>query len=90
MLSEEGFLLVRERLQITNSPYYEKHLFLIPSKHKLTELIVKISHAKVFHAQLSSTLIQTREKIRILKCRSCTKSVLNKFTVYKNFNGQQV
>lgn len=51
MLSEESLLLIRGRLQKSNSPIYEKHPIVIPAKHKLTEITVKDLHEKVFYSK---------------------------------------
>ena len=66
---------------------------MIPSKHKLSDLIIKDAHERVLHAGVAETLVQIREKFWILKGKQSVKSVLNKCIICKKFNvrpGKQV
>ncbi|XP_054717305.1 uncharacterized protein LOC129226700 [Uloborus diversus] len=93
VLSEEGVLLVRGRLQKSNLTFHGRHPIIIPDKHLFTSLVIKDSYERVLHAGVADTLVQTREKFWILRGRQCVKSVLNICYICKKFNirpGQQV
>ncbi|GFR19965.1 integrase catalytic domain-containing protein [Trichonephila clavata] len=66
---------------------------ILPSKSRLTELLIWESHKRVFHSGVSHTLVQVREKYWILKARQTIKSLLKKCIICKRFNsnpGNQV
>ena len=48
---------------------------MIPSKHKLSDLIIKDAHERVLHAGLAETLVQITRKILDFKgktnCQNC-------------------
>ncbi|KFM63037.1 hypothetical protein X975_02648, partial [Stegodyphus mimosarum] len=93
ILSDEGLLLVRGRLQKSNLLFNNKHPIVIPSKHKLSELIIRDAHERVFHAGISDTLVHIREKFWLLRGKQCVKSILSKCVICKKYNvhpGQQV
>ncbi|GBM30585.1 hypothetical protein AVEN_27619-1 [Araneus ventricosus] len=76
-LDSNGILRVTGRLgKSTHLSTFEKHPIILPSKTKLTELLIWDSHKRVFHSGVSHTLVQVREKYWILKSRQTIKSVL--------------
>ncbi|GBM13210.1 hypothetical protein AVEN_187982-1 [Araneus ventricosus] len=86
-LDSNGILRVTGRLgKSTHLSTFEKHSIILPSKTKLTELLIWDSHKRVFHSGVSHTLVQVREKYWILKSRQTIKSVLSKCTICKRFN----
>ncbi|GBM23688.1 hypothetical protein AVEN_187976-1 [Araneus ventricosus] len=86
-LDSNGILRVTGRLgKSTHLSTFEKHPIILPSKIKLTELLIWDSHKRVFHSGVSHTLVQVREKYWILKSRQTIKSVLSKCTICKRFN----
>ncbi|GBM14578.1 hypothetical protein AVEN_34987-1 [Araneus ventricosus] len=86
-LDSNGILRVTGRLgKSTHLSTFEKHPIILPSKTKLTELLIWDSHKRVFHSGVSHTLVQVREKYWILKSRQTIKSVLSKCTICKRFN----
>ncbi|GBO18374.1 hypothetical protein AVEN_130645-1 [Araneus ventricosus] len=86
-LDSNGILRFTGRLgKSTHLSTFEKHPIILPSKTKLTELLIWDSHKKSFHSGVSHKLVQVREKYWILKCRQTIKSVLSKCTICKRFN----
>ncbi|CAL1270294.1 unnamed protein product [Larinioides sclopetarius] len=86
-VSGNGILRVTGRLgKSTHLSTFEKHPIILPSKAKLTELLIWNSHKRVFHSGVSHTLVQVREKYWILKSRQTIKSVLGKCTICKRLN----
>ena len=67
LLSQEGLLLVRGRLQESEMQFSIRHPIMIPSKHKLSGLIVRDAHEKVLQAGISDTLVQVCEKFWFLE-----------------------
>ncbi|GFT96606.1 integrase catalytic domain-containing protein [Trichonephila clavipes] len=61
-LDGNGVLRVTGRLgKTTHLSANEKHLIILPSKSRLTELLIWESHKRVFHSGVSHTLVQVRE-----------------------------
>ncbi|GFT64162.1 integrase catalytic domain-containing protein [Trichonephila clavipes] len=93
-LDDNGVLRVTGRLRkTTHLSANEKHPIILPSKSRLTELLIWESHKRVFHSGVSHTLVQVREKYWILKARQTIKSLLKKCITCKRFNsnpGSQV
>ncbi|GFU78876.1 integrase catalytic domain-containing protein [Trichonephila clavipes] len=66
------------RLRNTDINYNQKFPILLPSKHKLTYLIVEYFHKKFLHSGPHSLLYQIRQKFWILNGRNiCRKIVHN-------------
>ncbi|GFU32840.1 integrase catalytic domain-containing protein [Trichonephila clavipes] len=93
-LDDNGVLRVTGRLgKTTHLSANEKHPIILPSKARLTELLIWESRKRVFHSGVSHTLVQVREKYWILKARQTIKSLLKRCISCKRFNsnpGSQV
>ncbi|GFU32829.1 integrase catalytic domain-containing protein [Trichonephila clavipes] len=77
-IDSEGILRVGGRLRNSDINYNQKFPILLPSKHKLTYLIVEYFHKKFLHSGPQSLLYQIRQNIWILNGRNiCRKVVLN-------------
>ncbi|GFV78761.1 integrase catalytic domain-containing protein [Trichonephila clavipes] len=60
-IDSEGILRVGGRLRNSDINYNQKFPILLPSKHKLTYLIVEYFHKKFLHSGLQSLLYQIRQ-----------------------------
>lgn len=56
MIDGSGLLRVDGRLQNANIPISQKHPILLPSRHHVTDLIIREIHERNFHAGIQSTL----------------------------------
>lgn len=68
-LDDKNILPVSGRLQKTTSPPDENRPIILPSKSKLTKLLIWNFHEKVFPSSVSHTLVRLRETLRNLRAR---------------------
>lgn len=84
-LDEKGILRVGGRLINTHLTRDQKHPILLPSKHHVTDLIIRETHLRSHHAGIQSTLFTLRQKFWLIdgknqvrkivrKCISCIKN----------------
>ncbi|KAL7880972.1 hypothetical protein SRHO_G00032260 [Serrasalmus rhombeus] len=91
-LDEDALLSVGGRLQHSDLCYREKHPWILPSKHKYTEMVVQNQHEQICHAGVQDTLVQTREKYWILKAWQVVRKVVSGCVFCRKFKakpGQQ-
>nr|XP_042896557.1 uncharacterized protein LOC122269086 [Parasteatoda tepidariorum] len=77
ILDEEGLLRVGGRLENSQLSYSSKHPILLPSKCKLTEIIVKYYHVKYFHVGAQHLLFQVRQKYWPIHGRNLSKKIVH-------------
>ena len=75
-IGENGLVRVGGRLKNALIPYSQKFPIILPSKHKLTELIIRDAHHKQLHAGTTALLATLREKYWILSARSVIRRIL--------------
>ncbi|GBM09627.1 hypothetical protein AVEN_223462-1, partial [Araneus ventricosus] len=63
----------------------EKHPLILPTKSRLSQLLMIREHQRLHHAGVSETLTQIRENYWILCGRQTVKSCLNKCLICKKF-----
>lgn len=63
------------RLQLSDLPYSEKHLILLPPKHHVTQIIVR---EKSMHRGTQGILNALRSKFWLINGRNSVKSVIHK------------
>ena len=87
-LGKDGLLQVGGRLH--NAPIDDSAKFpiLIPSRHKLSELIIHDAHVRVLHSGLQSTITCIRERFWITCIRQRVKSLLRGCVVCKRVMGK--
>ncbi|XP_070529961.1 uncharacterized protein [Cardiocondyla obscurior] len=76
-LDERGLMRVGGRLQ--NSKllnFAQKHPILLPSRHQLTDKIIREIHEKHYHAGIQTTLYTLRQKYWILDGRNQVRKVI--------------
>ena len=84
-LDSEGIIRVGGRLDNSNLSYNKKHPILLPSNHKLSELIFEYFHNKFFHVGPQALLHHVRQNYWILNGRSLARKIVHKCVVcFKN------
>ena len=75
-LNKEGIMCCGGRIH--NAPLSDstKFPYLLPKKHRLTELIIRDTHEKHFHTGTNSTVTYLRQKYWIPAARQCVRSIL--------------
>ncbi|GFX32543.1 integrase catalytic domain-containing protein [Trichonephila clavipes] len=76
-IDSEGILRVGGRLRNSDINYNQKFPILLPSKHKLTYLIVEYFHKKFLHSGPQSLLYQIRQNFWILNGRNICRKVVH-------------
>ncbi|GFV36985.1 integrase catalytic domain-containing protein [Trichonephila clavipes] len=76
-IDSEGILRVGGRLRNSDINYNQKFPILLPSKHKLTYLIVEHFHKKFLHSGPQSLLYQIRQNFWILNGRNICRKVVH-------------
>ncbi|GBO28884.1 hypothetical protein AVEN_13783-1 [Araneus ventricosus] len=83
-LDNKGVMRVGGRLKNSQLPYSGKHPIILPSKGKLTEMIVRYYHEKYFHLGPQHLLFQVRQKYWPIRGRNvCRKIVHNCVVCFK-------
>ncbi|GBN50878.1 hypothetical protein AVEN_270062-1 [Araneus ventricosus] len=83
-LDNKGVMRVGGRLENSQLPYSGKHPIILPSKGKLTEMIVRYYHEKYFHLGPQHLLFQVRQKYWPIRGRNvCRKIVHNCVVCFK-------
>ncbi|GBM79999.1 hypothetical protein AVEN_203766-1, partial [Araneus ventricosus] len=83
-LDNKGVMRVGGRLENSQLPYSGKHPIILPSKGKLTEMIVRYYHEKYFHLGPQHLLFQVRQKYWPIHGRNvCRKIVHNCVVCFK-------
>ena len=75
---DDGFQRYNGRLQNAPIPFAARHPLLLPSRHRLTELIALDTHRLVKHAWVKDTLTELRQRYWIPKGRSFVRKLLFK------------
>ena len=75
---DDGLLRFNGRLQNAPIPLETRHPILLPSRHKLTELIILNAHQLVKHAWVKDTLTELRQRYWITKGRNYVRKLLFK------------
>ena len=75
---ENGVLRFQGRLGNAPIPLTARHPILLPSHHRLTELIVLDTHQNVKHAWVKDTLTELRQRYWVTKGRSFVRKLLFK------------
>ncbi|XP_018403789.1 PREDICTED: uncharacterized protein LOC108780532 [Cyphomyrmex costatus] len=75
-LDENGLIRVGGRLKESKLAYAQKHPILIPSRHFLTDLIIRETHEKHFHTGIQTTLYMIRQKFWLLDGRNQVRKIV--------------
>ena len=77
---------VRGRLASAPVPYEKKHPILLPSKHNVTDLIIKQYHESLGHMGQECVSSSLREAFWVVKGRSAVRRVLRRCIVCQRSN----
>lgn len=75
-IDEKGLIRLGARLELAHLTDYQKFPFILPGKHRFTELLINREHQNLLHSGVSNTLVQIRDYYWIIKGRQAIKSVL--------------
>ena len=75
--SEGDIIRVGSRLDRSRLPYEQVNPVLLPRKHHVSTLIMKLAHVKVKHAGRERTLCESRAKYWILGGRKLAKDIIH-------------
>lgn len=75
-IDENGIIRVGGRLKLSELTFAQKHPILLPSHHFLTDLIIKETHEKYYHAGIQTTLYTIRRKFWLLDGRNQVRKVV--------------
>ncbi|XP_063915021.1 uncharacterized protein LOC135131281 [Zophobas morio] len=77
-LDNRGFLRVGGRLQHPQLPFDAKHPLLLPSKHRLTELLIEQFHVRYLHVGHQTLFFLLRQQFWILSAKRAIRSVVSR------------
>ncbi|CAH8641973.1 unnamed protein product [Schistosoma margrebowiei] len=89
----DGLLCVGGRLSYSDVPNAFKHPIILPSRHLVTEMIVRHYHKEQGHTGTSQVLAMIRKRYWIIKGTSTVKRVIGKCVTCRRFTmntGQQL
>ena len=86
-LDEQSVIRCKGRLDNSELDGACKTPILLPSRHRLTELIIQDCHERVLHSGLSTTLATTRERFWIVKGRQTVKRILKSCVICRKLEG---
>lgn len=75
-IDENGLIRVGGRIQKSNLPISQKHPILLPSRHQLTDKIIREAHEKRFHAGIKTTVYCLRQRFWILDACNQTRKII--------------
>ena len=75
-IDRHGLLRVGGRLKNAKVSYGMKHPLILPSRHRITELIIKYFHNKLAHASVERMLSEIRSTYWIMRSRATIKSAV--------------
>lgn len=76
IIDESGLLRVGGRLQRANIPLSQRHPILLPSHHHVTDLIIRETHEKNYHAGIQSTLYTIRHRFWLLDGKNQIRKII--------------
>ena len=85
---EESILQSKGRLSQVDLPNASKYPAIIPRENKLTELIVRDCHSRVYHCGVKDTLAELRTCFWIVRGRQYVKKVLSNCVVCRRLEGK--
>ena len=87
-IDKNGILRSGGRINNAHIKETTKHPFLIPTKHRFTNMIVMDAHENQLHGGVNSTVTQLRQTYWIPRIRQCVRNILNKCVTCKRVIGQ--
>jgi hypothetical protein len=85
---KNGIIRCMGRISKANLPDETKHPILLNAKSKLTELIVRESHNRVYHNGVKETLTELRSRFWIIRGRQFVRKVIHSCVICKKHEGK--
>ena len=85
---ENGVLVCKGRLENADLSLESKHPVFLPKEHRLTELIVRDCHERVFHSLVRATLAELRARFWVTKARQFVKKILHSCLLCRKLEGK--
>lgn len=76
LIDESGIVRVGGRLDYADIPYAHKHPMLLPSRHRLTDLIIDHHHLRLKHPGSNTLQVNLKQEFWILSSRKAIRSRL--------------
>ncbi|XP_071576788.1 uncharacterized protein [Temnothorax nylanderi] len=89
-LDAEGLIRVGGRLQRSNLTFSQKHPILLPSRHRLTDSIIREIHETHYHTGIQTTLCILRQKFWLLDGRNQVRKVVRACTRCFRFSADAI
>ncbi|XP_011691571.1 PREDICTED: uncharacterized protein LOC105452295 [Wasmannia auropunctata] len=89
-IDENGLIRVGGRLQSSQLTFAQRHPILLPSRHHLTDCIIRETHERHYHAGIQSTLHTLRQKFWLLDGRNQVRKVVRACTRCFRFSASTV
>ncbi|XP_015524538.1 uncharacterized protein LOC107227804 [Neodiprion lecontei] len=78
-VDEHVFLRVGGRLKRAEIPYEQKHPILLPTHHPVTDMIIKETNERAYHASIQSTLCTVRQRgLLLLDGKNQVRNIIRK------------
>eukprot|EP00794_Sanderia_malayensis_P004234 gene4233-biopygen3409 len=88
--NEDGLLRCHGRLQNANLSFDERFPILLPTKSRLTSLIIEECHERIGHGGVSRTLAEIRGQYWVVRGRQAVKSVIKSCRGCKVFSAKSL
>lgn len=75
-VDRHGVLRVGGRLKNANISFEQKHPILLPSKHYVSDLLIRETHQRAFHAGIQTTLYTIRQKYWLLDGKNQVRKIV--------------
>ncbi|XP_067208930.1 uncharacterized protein [Linepithema humile] len=75
-IDNDGLIRVGGRLKNSDLTFSQKHPILLPSRHFLTDLIIREIHEKYYHAGIQTTLYTMRQKFWLIDGRNQVRKII--------------
>ena len=85
---ENGVLVCKGRLENADLSLESKHPVFLPKEHRLTELIVRDCHERVFHSLVRATLAELGARFWVTKARQFVKKILHSCLLCRKLEGK--
>jgi len=85
-LDENQLIRVGGRLQRARMSFTQKHPILLPSRHHVTDCIIRETHQKHYHTGIQTTLYILRQRFWLLDGRNQVRKVIRACTRCSRFN----
>ena len=86
-LDKEGIICCGGRIHNAPVSQSTKFPYLLPRKHRLTELIVRDTHEKHFHTGTNGTVTYIRQSYWVPAARQCVRSILKQCVICNKLCG---